>query len=75
MNRKEHLSSEPSVMFGKMVIKGTRIPVELILEKLAMGHTFDDLLQAYPKISSADIQACLWYADDNTKHEKTLAVA
>lgn len=62
-------------MFGKMVVKGTRIPVELILEKLAMGHTFDDLLQAYPKISLADIQACLWYAADNTKHEKTLAVA
>ena len=75
MNWKEHLSSDPSVMFGKMVIKGTRIPVELILEKLAIGNTFDNLLLAYPKISVADIQACLWFAADNTKHEKTLAVA
>ena len=45
----KHLSSDASVMFGKMVIKNTRIPVELILEKLAIGHTSDDLLQAYPK--------------------------
>jgi uncharacterized protein (DUF433 family) len=75
MNWKEHLSSDPAVMFGKMVIKKTRIPVELILEKLAIGHSIDDLLQAYPKITAADIQACLWFAAENTKHEKTLAVA
>ncbi len=75
MNWKSHLSSDPSVMFGKVVIKGTRIPVELILEKLAIGQTFSDLLLAYPKITTEDIQACLWFAADNTKHEKTLAVA
>jgi len=75
MNWKEHLSSDPSVMFGKMVIKGTRIPVELILEKLAMGQTYDELLEAYPRITTTDIQACLWFAAENTKHEKILAVA
>ena len=75
MNWRERLSSDPTIMFGKMVIKGTRIPVELILEKLALGQTFNELLQAYPKITTSDIQACLWFAADNTKHEKTLAVA
>ncbi len=43
--------------------------------KIGIGHTTDDLRQAYPKITMADIQACLWFAADNTKHEKTLAVA
>ncbi|HET9054080.1 MAG TPA: DUF433 domain-containing protein [Cyclobacteriaceae bacterium] len=62
-------------MFGKMVIKGTRIPVELILEKLAAGNSFEALKQAYPRITKADIQACLLFAADNAKHEKTLVVA
>jgi uncharacterized protein (DUF433 family) len=75
MNWNEHISSDPSVMFGKMVIKGTRIPVELILEKLASDYSFDDLKESYPRITTADIQACLLFAADNSKHEKTLAGA
>jgi len=75
MNWGEHISSDPAIMFGKMVIKGTRIPVELILEKLATGYSFDNLKEAYPHVTTSDIQACLLFAADNTKHEKTLAVA
>ena len=75
MNWKEHISSDPEIMFGKMVIKGTRIPVELILEKLAAGNTVEDLIQAYPRITAADVQACLLFTAGNTRHEKTLAIA
>ena len=75
MNWKEHISSDPEIMFGKMVIKGTRIPVELILEKLAAGNNVEDLIQVYPHIDTADVQACLLFAADNAKHEKTLVVA
>ncbi len=75
MNWREHISSDPAIMFGKTVIKGTRIPVELILEKLAAGNSFEELKQAYPRISTADVQACLLFAADNSKHEKTMAVA
>lgn len=75
MNWKEHISSDPAIMFGKMVIQGTRIPVELILEKLGAGSSFAELQQAYPRITIDDIKACLLFAADNTKHEKTLAVA
>ena len=74
MNWQEHISSDPEIMFGKMVIKGTRIPVELILEKLAAGNSVEDLIQAYPRTTAADVQACLLFAADNAKHEKTLAV-
>ncbi len=75
MNWREHISSDPEIMFGKMIIKGTRIPVELILEKLAADYCLEELIQAYPRITTTDIQACLLFAADNTKHEKTLAVA
>ena len=75
INWREYISTDPAIMFGKMVIKGTRIPVELILEKLASGFSFERLTEAYPRITTKEIQACLLYAADNIKHEKTLAVA
>ena len=74
MNWKNHLSSNPNILFGKLVVKDTRIPVELILEKLATNYSFQELLEAYPRLTVADIQACLAYAADNAKHEKIVAV-
>ena len=44
-------------MLGKPVIKGTRIPVELIVRKLGEGAAFEDLLDAYPNLKKDDIQA------------------
>lgn len=75
MQWQNHLESTPSVLFGKLIIKKTRVPVELILEKLAALQSFDDLLLAYPQITIEDIQACLLYAADNARHEKIMAVA
>jgi len=51
----------PSVMQGKPVIRNTRIPVELLLRKLAEGAAVEELLDAYPRLTKADIQACLAY--------------
>jgi len=62
MDWREHISSDPSIMFGKPCIKNTRIPVDLILEKLGNGYSIDDLFAAYPKISEEDIKACMLYA-------------
>lgn len=75
MNWRDHVSSDPTIMFGKTVIKNTRIPVDLILEKLGNGNSLESLLEAYPRITKDDILACLLFASDNSKHEKTLAVA
>lgn len=75
MNWRDHLSSNASVLFGKMVVRDTRIPVDLILEKLGHNYSFESLLEAYPRLKHDDILACLLYAADNTKHEKILAVA
>ena len=64
-----HIESNPEKMFGKPVIINTRIPVDLILEKLAVGDTIEDLIDAYPKITKDDITACLLFAADSIKNE------
>lgn len=51
-----------AVMFGKPVIKGTRLPVDLLLEKLAYGYSEEKLLEEYPFITKEDIHAALLYA-------------
>lgn len=51
--------SDPRVMLGKPVVAGTRITVELILEKLAAGESFEQLLDAHPRLSRPAILAAL----------------
>ncbi|MCC6499348.1 MAG: DUF433 domain-containing protein [Anaerolineales bacterium] len=54
--------SDPKIMMGQPVISGTRITVDLILEKLSSGETFDQLLQAHPRLTREGIQAALNFA-------------
>ena len=56
---KRLIISDPSVMMGKPVISGTRITVELILEKLTSGETIEQILEAHPRLSREAIQAAL----------------
>jgi uncharacterized protein (DUF433 family) len=56
-------------MLGKPVIKGTRVPVELIVRKLSEGATEAELLDAYPRLIKIDIQAALAYAASSLAHE------
>lgn len=72
MSATDRIEANPKVMMGKPVIRGTRIPVELVLRKLAEGATFTDLLDAYPRLTREDIQAALGYAADTVAHEETL---
>ncbi|HAX48176.1 MAG TPA: DUF433 domain-containing protein [Ignavibacteria bacterium] len=73
LNWKEHIESNPKVMFGKPVIKGTRIPVDLILEKLSLGENIDQLLKSYPSIKIESIYACLKFASESVKNEVVTA--
>jgi uncharacterized protein (DUF433 family) len=59
-------------MVGKPVIRGTRIPVELILRKLGEGATEEILLDAYPHLTGEDIRAAIAYAADVVAHEEIL---
>jgi uncharacterized protein (DUF433 family) len=58
----DRVEINPEIMLGKPVIRGTRIPVELILRKLSEGATEADLLDAYPRLVRQDIQAAMRYA-------------
>ena len=60
--RKNLIVSDPAVMMGKPVIAGTRITVELILEKLAAGETIEQILEAHPRLTREAIQAALAFA-------------
>jgi uncharacterized protein (DUF433 family) len=62
----------PKVMLGKPVIRGTRIPVELILRKLSEGATVAQLLEGYPRLTPADVDAALVYAADAIAHEEII---
>lgn len=68
----DRIEMNPKVMMGKPVIRGTRIPVELILRKLSEGATQADLLDAYPRLTKQDIHAAIAYAADTVAHEETL---
>jgi uncharacterized protein (DUF433 family) len=58
----ERISINPNVCNGQACIKGTRIPVYLIVKMLANGDTIEELLEDYPSITREDILACLAYA-------------
>jgi uncharacterized protein (DUF433 family) len=65
----DRIEKKPDVMLGKPVIKGTRIPVELIIRKLGEGATIEDLLDAYPNLAENDIHAALLYAAEYLGNE------
>lgn len=66
----DRIEINPKVMMGKPVIRGTRIPVELILRKISEGATDADLLGAYPRLTGQDIHAAVRYAADALAHEE-----
>ena len=68
----DRIEINPKVMQGKPVVRGTRIPVELILRKLSEGATEADLLDAYPRLTREDLQAAMRYAADTLAHEETV---
>ena len=67
--QKKLIISDPAVMMGKPVIAGTRIPVELVLDKLAAGETIEQILAAHPRLSRDAIQAALAFAADSLRDE------
>jgi len=62
MKSADRITSSPEVMLGKPVIRGTRVTVEHILEELGAGTTFDELLQAHPRLTRDDLQAAVGFA-------------
>lgn len=74
-NLLERIVIDPKIMTGKPVIKGTRIPVELILKLLAQGLKEKEILEDYPSLIKEDIRAALIYAAKLTGKEEVYPVA
>jgi uncharacterized protein (DUF433 family) len=66
----DRIEMNPKIMLGKPVTRGTRITVELIVRKIAEGADEKAVLEAYPRLTRADIRAALSYAADTVAHEE-----
>jgi uncharacterized protein (DUF433 family) len=70
----DRIELNPKVCNGKPIIKGTRIPVSVILEQIAEGESWADLLSGYPELEKDDIKAALIYARESLDHAEVRAV-
>lgn len=70
----DRISVNPDVMFGKPVIKGTRIPVERILRKLGSGQSVSSILENHPHLDEEDIYAAVRFAADYMANEEVVSV-
>lgn len=73
MDYTKYIESRPDVMLGKPIIKGTRITVELIIQKLSEGASHQQLMEAYPSLTSQSILAALDYASEVISNETLIA--
>lgn len=73
MHWQTHIDSDPKILFGKPKIKGTRISVDLILERLANKYSIEEVIQAYPSITKEAVYACLQFASESVKNEILVA--
>ncbi|OGF98971.1 hypothetical protein A2153_02820 [Candidatus Gottesmanbacteria bacterium RBG_16_38_7b] len=60
----KYITIDKRIMAGKQIIKGTRIPVDLIVRKFAKTMDIDDLLKDYPRLTKEAVQAAIWYAGE-----------
>jgi uncharacterized protein (DUF433 family) len=70
----DRIMIDPEVLSGKPVIKGTRIPVYLIIELLANGISEKEILRQYPTLKKEDIKAALVYASKCLENEETIVI-
>ena len=75
MNWKDHIAADPAVLAGKPIIKGTRLSVELILDRLADGWSEQDLCDAYPNLTSEALHAVFAFASEVMRDEDYIARA
>ena len=71
----ERIHMDPKIMVGKPLIRGTRIPVELIVRMLAQGIPQGDILREYPRLQVEDIRAALAYAAQVLANEDVFPLA
>jgi uncharacterized protein (DUF433 family) len=71
----DRIIQDPNIKFGKPVIAGTRVTVELILRLLSIGRSIEDLLQEYPKLTREDIAAAQFFAAELVARQSSQSAA
>jgi uncharacterized protein (DUF433 family) len=71
-NLLDRITSDPRILGGKPIIRGTRVSVELVLDHLAHEMDFDTMREIFPHVSQEDIRACLKYASEVLAGEEAL---
>lgn len=74
MNWEDRIVSDNGIMFGKPCIKGTRLRVDFLLERLASGWTEKDLLDSHPNLTPEDLRAVFAYASESLKDGLFLSI-
>ena len=67
MDWRKLIESDPKIMMGKPIVKGTRVTVELILEKIASGESFEQVIEAHPRLTVEAIRASIAFAAENLR--------
>lgn len=67
---RDRITADPAILVGKPVVRGTRLAVEFVLDLLAAGWSFDDVVANYPGLTIEDIRACIAYAKDVLSEER-----
>ena len=70
----DYIEQKAGVLRGKAVLKGTRIGVDLVLEKLGAGETIEELISAYPLLNKEAILACVKYGAASVRNETLVDV-
>ncbi len=70
----ERIEINPKIMLGKPVVKGTRLTVEIILQKLANGQSEEQIISSYPFLTKEDIKACIQYAANLVSLEEVISL-
>ncbi len=71
----ERIAADPEICHGKPRIKGTRIMISLILEWLEAGKSFEEIIEAYPQLTRADISAAIRYAREYIEEKSSARIS
>lgn len=70
----DHIVAGETILAGKPVIRGTRIAVDLLMDRLADGWTMEDILAAYPRLTRDDVLAAIGFVNEVFREEQDVAV-
>jgi len=65
----ERITADPAICGGEACVKGTRVPVYVVLDFLGAGDSIEDVLKEYPQLEREDVLACIRYASQLAKEE------